>query len=123
MASENAQLKQQMKLANLSAQNMRVFEQARLDQATSLADQASRLQTMGMNDQASIAYLAQLYGIDQAEMQARLQLELGKMAEPKSPSKLGGLMTVGGTIIGGVAGGPAGATAGGAAGGALGGSM
>lgn len=74
-AGQNAQLRQGMNLANMDAQNQRVFQQAGLDQARSLADQQARLATMGMNDQASIAYLAQLYNIDVAEMQARIQQE------------------------------------------------
>lgn len=63
----------QVGLARMDAQNQRVFQQAGLDQATSLANMQARLSTMGMNDQASLAYLSQLYGIDQAEMAARLQ--------------------------------------------------
>lgn len=99
IASQNAQLKQSMNLANLSAQNQKVFQQAGLDQATSLANMQSKLQTMGMNDQASLAYLSQLFGVDAAEMQARLQLEVAKMqADAQKGSKIGDIMTVGGQL-------------------------
>jgi hypothetical protein len=120
LATSQAGLRQQAGLASMDAQNQRIFQQAGLDQATSLANMQARLQQTGLNDQAALAYMAQLYGVDAAELQARIQLELGEMAKPKGGSTLGGLMTVGGTIIGGVAGGPAGAAAGGTAGGALG---
>lgn len=75
VAGQNAQLAQQMNLANLSVENQRIFEQAGLDQARSLADQQSKLATMGMNDQASIAYLSQLYGVSVAQMQGLLAKE------------------------------------------------
>lgn len=123
LAGQNAQLRQQMNLANLDAKNQQIFQQAGLDQATSLANMQSKLQTMGMNDQAAIAYMAQLYGISLAEMQARVQYEIAKMSQPQKGSTLGGLMTVGGTIIGGIAGGPGGAAAGGQAGSAVGGTV
>lgn len=118
-AGQNAQLQQQMSMANMTAQNQRIFQQANLNQATSLANMDARLKMMGMNDQAAVAYMAQLFNIDATEMQARLSQELGKK-ESVDPNYLGGLMTVGGTIIGGIYGGPAGAAAGGAAGSAVG---
>lgn len=59
-------------LANMDAKNQRVFQQAGLDQATSLADLQARLTARGMDDQASLAYLSQLFGIDQSEMAARM---------------------------------------------------
>lgn len=107
LATGQAGLTQGMNLANMDAQNQRVFQQAGLDQATSLANMQAKLSTMGMNDQAALAYLAQLYNVDVAEMQARLQreqIEAGK----KGGSTLGGLMNVGGQILGAVAAGPVG---------------
>ena len=80
-ANANANLKQSMNLANLSAENQRVFQQAGLDQSTSLANMQARLQTMGMNDQAALAYLSQLMGVNQAELAARMgqeQVALGQ---------------------------------------------
>jgi hypothetical protein len=75
VAGQNAQLTQGMNLANMDAQNQRVFQQAGLDQARSLADMQAKLTQTGMNDQAQIAYMAQLFNISVAEMQGRLQQE------------------------------------------------
>jgi len=75
MAGQNANLQQNMKLANLSAQNQQIFQQAGLNQATSLANMQSKLATMGMNDQAQQAYLAQLFGVSAAEMQGMIAAE------------------------------------------------
>jgi len=123
MATTQAQMQQQMRLANMDAQNQRLFQQAGLNQATSLANMQARLQQTGMNDQAALAYMAQLYGVDAAEMQARLALETAKMQNDKGGSTLGGLMTVGGTVIGGIAGGAPGAAVGAQAGSAVGGTV
>jgi hypothetical protein len=85
-ASANAQLGSvlgQGREQDLGLQRMKqdaVFQQAGLDQATSLANMQARLQQTGMNDQAAQAYLAQLYGISVSEMNgllAREQLRQG----------------------------------------------
>ena len=76
LEQQKAQLQQQMNLANLSAQNQQIFQQAGLDQATSLANMNAKLQTMGMNDQARINYISQLLGISTAEASTRLQAEI-----------------------------------------------
>lgn len=75
LATGQAGMNQQMNLANMDARNQQIFQQAGLDQATSLANMQAKLQTMGMNDQAAQAYLAQLFNIDLSEMQARLNQE------------------------------------------------
>jgi hypothetical protein len=122
MATSQAGLQQQAGLASMDANNQRIFQQAGLNQATSLANMQARLAQSGMNDQASLAYMAQLYGVNATEMQARLALELAREGKPVAPGPnyLGGALTVGGTVIGGIYGGPAGAMAGGAAGNAAG---
>lgn len=97
LATTNAELAQNMNLANLSAQNQAIFQQAGLDQAQSLANMQARLQTMGMNDQAALAYLSQLFGMDQAEMMARIQQEAAQMGQS---GVFGDLLAAGGQILG-----------------------
>lgn len=64
LAGQQAQLAQQRNLT-----------QAQLNQSTSLANMQAKLQQMGMNDQAALAYMAQIHGISLEEMQARLAQE------------------------------------------------
>jgi len=97
IAGQNAQLQQGMSMANLSAQNQRVFQQAGLDQSTSLANMQSKLSTMGMNDQAALAYMAQLFNVDLAEMQARLGQEQLRISG-ESKGMFGDLLQAGGTM-------------------------
>lgn len=122
-AGQNAQLRQQTNLANMDAQNQRIFQQAGLDQATSLANMQARLQTMGLNDQMAYNYLQQLYGIDETELRARLAMEGKDAGQSTGRQLLGGALVAGGTILGGIYGGPAGAAAGGSAGAAINGSV
>ncbi len=124
LATGQAGLTQQQGLANMDARNQAIFQQAGLNQATSLANMQARLQQTGMNDQAILAYLSQLYGVSSTELQARLQYEQIRQGGQASKNQLlGQALTVGGTIIGGIYGGPAGAAAGGAAGSAIGGKV
>lgn len=60
-------------LANMSAENQRIFQQAGLDQSTSLANMQARLQAMGMNDAAIANYLQTLGVMNQGELAARGQ--------------------------------------------------
>lgn len=76
-----ANLGQQLNLANMDAQNQRIFQQAGLDQATSLANMQARLQTMGMNDQAILGYLQTITGMNAAELQARMAQEQASMGQ------------------------------------------
>lgn len=55
--------------------------QAGLNQQTSLANQDAELKARGMDDQARLAYLAQMHGISVAEMQARLAQEAANMGQ------------------------------------------
>lgn len=98
IAGQNAQLGQQMNLANLDAQNQRVFQQAGLDQARSLAEMQSKLATMGMNDQASLGLMAQLFGISATEMQGRLAQE-GQKIENYKPGWGGQAIQAVGSIV------------------------
>lgn len=50
-------------------------QNAQLSQQANLANQAAKLQQMGMNDAAIAQYLGQLYGIDANEMAARLGIQ------------------------------------------------
>lgn len=67
------------------------------DQNLSLANMNAALQARGMDDAQRMALLGQLFGMDQAEMQARLQMEVSKMNRPKS-SLMGDLLQMGGTL-------------------------
>lgn len=96
--------------ANMSAENQRIFQQAGLDQATSLANMQARLQAIGMNDQAIQGYLQALNQAQALEMEKKRAKN----------AMLGGLLTAAGTVGGAIIGGPAGAAAGGAAGQAIG---
>lgn len=98
MATSQAGLQQQVNLANMSAENQRIFQQAGLDQSTSLANMEARLRTMGMNDQAVLGYLAALFGIDAAEMQARLEQDKLRIAQ-RSEGLAGDLLVAGGTVM------------------------
>lgn len=102
VASQNAQLGQSMNLANLSAQNQAIFQQAGLDQATSLADQQAKLATMGMNDQAALGFLSQLYGVSVAQMQGLLAKE-GLKLENYDPGWGAQLMNTAGAAMTGYA--------------------
>jgi hypothetical protein len=59
--------------ANMSAENQRIFQQAGLNQATSLANMQARLQAMGMNDAAIANYLQAIGAMNSSEMGARSQ--------------------------------------------------
>ncbi len=102
LATSQAGMQQQAGLASMDARNQRVFQQAGLDQATSLANMQARLQQTGMNDQAALGYLAQLYGLDVAEMQARLQAEQLRQGQQQIDNAesigLGDLLQAGGTL-------------------------
>lgn len=62
LATQQAGLNQQTNLANQQAQ-----------QQTSLANLDAQLRQTGMNDQARLAYLQQLTGMDAIELQARIE--------------------------------------------------
>jgi hypothetical protein len=74
-AGQNAQLSQQMGLANMTAVNDANNANAQLRQQMSLADQAAQMQQRGMNDQYSMANLQAMTGMDQAELQAWIQAQ------------------------------------------------
>lgn len=76
-------------------EQQQVFQQAGLDQATSLANAQARLQTMGMNDQAALAYLSTITGMNQAELAARMQQEQTQLSQP---GILPGILQAGGQI-------------------------
>lgn len=82
---------------NMSAQNQAIFQQAGLDQATSLANMQARLQQAGMDQQAAIQYLAMLYGMDQAEMAARVGQDVAQAQQ------VGAAVGAGGQIVGSLA--------------------
>jgi hypothetical protein len=97
LAQAQAGLSQQAGLASMSAENQRIFQQAGLDQSTSLANMQAKLQTMGMNDQAILGYLGQLYGMNAAELQARMQQEALRIGSAKE-GMLPDLLQMGGTL-------------------------
>lgn len=79
---------------NMSAENQRIFQQAGLDQATSLANMQARLQQAGMDQQSALQYLAMLYGMDQAEMAARVGQDVAQAQQ------VGGIIGAGGQLAG-----------------------
>ncbi|KKL58203.1 hypothetical protein LCGC14_2227760, partial [marine sediment metagenome] len=79
LAKTQAGFLQQANLANMSAENQRIFQQAGIDQQTSLANMQAKLAQTGLDDSATLTAMAQLFGVSIAEMQARLQLELGQL--------------------------------------------
>lgn len=87
----------QVSLANMGAENQRIFQQAGLDQSTSLANMQARLQMIGMNDQAILGYLSQLLGVDAAELNARMQQDQLAIAQ-RRPGMLGDLVAAGGQM-------------------------
>lgn len=95
VAQGNASLSQQMNLANLDAKNQQIFQQAGLDQATSLANLQARLQTMGMNDAQIQAYMSALLGMNATELQARMAQEQAALGQK---GILGDLMSGAGMI-------------------------
>lgn len=70
-------------------------QQAQLSQQANLANQAAKLQQMGMNDAAIAQYLGQLYGIDEAEMAAKLGILQNNQQQQ---GYLGDLLQMGGTL-------------------------
>jgi len=68
LSSQNAQLNQQMGLANLGAQNQAGLANQSAQNTNQLANLNAELQARGMDDQARATYLAQLMGVSQAEM-------------------------------------------------------
>lgn len=71
--------------------------QAGLTQQGNLANLHAKLQTMGMNDQAALGYLSQMFGISQAEMAARLAQEQTAMQDQ---GIFGDLLQMGGALAG-----------------------
>jgi hypothetical protein len=86
MATSQAGLNQQTAL-----------QQGQMDQAAKLANMDAQLRQTGMNDQARIAYLQQLTGMDAAQLQA--QMAAYSQAK-QSPGILGGLLQMGGQLGG-----------------------
>jgi hypothetical protein len=66
-------------------------------QQSSLSNQMAQLQMTGLNQQASLAYLSAMTGIDQAELQARLQQEQLQVAQ-RQPGHLAEILQMGGQI-------------------------
>ncbi len=95
LATAGANLQQQMNLANLSAENQRIFKQAGLDQATSMANMQSKLTQMGMDDRAALQYLQLLFGMSEADIKRRL-------AEEANQTTFGDVLQAGGKIAGGL---------------------
>lgn len=71
------------------------FQQAQLNQQVQLANLDAQLRQTGMNDQARLQYLAQLTGMDANQLQASL---VQYQSDKQSPGLIGGLMNAGGQI-------------------------
>lgn len=85
---------------NAGFQQERMLQQGQLDSATQLANLHAQLTQNGMNDQAALAYLSQLTGMDQANIQAALQ-EQGIMAGQRSGGFLGDALQASGGLMAG----------------------
>lgn len=93
LASQNAQLAQQ-----------RALQQGAFQQQTNLANQGAQLQTTAQNDQATLGYLAQLLGIDTAQLNALLAKQQVALQDQ---GHLGSLLQAGGQVAAAAAGAPA----------------
>lgn len=82
--------------ANARAQQANVQDQAR---GQSLTAAASALQAQGMNQQQTLSYLSMLTGIDQAELQARMQQE-GIAAGSYQPGMIGQAFNAAAGVLG-----------------------
>lgn len=85
---------------NMSAENQRIFQQAGLDQARNLAEMEAKLRQTGMNDAMITNYLSQLFGINNAEMQARLQQEATDAGRQTNMQQIGGMVSAAGGLLG-----------------------
>jgi hypothetical protein len=72
MSSQNAQLRQQMGMANLGYQNQAGMANQQASNQQKLANLDAQLRARGMDDQARMATLAQMMGLSQAEMAGQL---------------------------------------------------
>lgn len=70
-------------------------QQAALQQQTNLANMSAELQARGMDDQTRLAYMAQLTGLSQAEVQAYLAAKQLEIAQ-RNPGILPDLLKIGG---------------------------
>lgn len=68
------------------------------DQNLAIANMNAALQARGMDDQQRIALLSQLYGIDAAELQARMQQEQAQASAGRSKGLFGDLLQAGGML-------------------------
>lgn len=129
LATGQAGLFQQAGLANQGAQNQFALTQAGFNQAANQANLSSSIQQQQMNDQMVQAYLAKGMTLDEAQMQAKMQMEamrtqqdLGVQGLKFDSYKLAGanrtglIKSIASMVAGGAAGGAGGAAAGGAAG-------
>lgn len=73
LATSQAGMNQQANLANAGFAQQTNLQQGQMQQAANLANLDSQLRTTGMNDQARIAYLQQLSGMDANQLNAAMQ--------------------------------------------------
>lgn len=81
LATDQAGLSQQAGLANMGAQNARTMQQAELNQGVRLANLQAQLAQTGMNDAQQRAYMANLLGMDEAELNARMQQDALRVSQ------------------------------------------
>lgn len=105
--SREAAMADQMQASNMLTQGIQ--GRAQLEQNTNLANMDAELKARGMDDAARIAYLSQMTGLTQAELQARISLagiqsqyDLGRRELDKTPGvgarMLGGILQAGGAF-------------------------
>lgn len=98
LATSQAGFNQQTGLANQGALNSFALQQGNMNQATSLANLQAQIAQTGMNDAQQMAYLSQLTGMSEAELQARMQQDALQVSQrdPGSTGIAGDLLAAGG---------------------------
>ena len=75
LQQKQAELKQQADLYNMQAQEQFTQQRAALDQQQEMQRQQAYMEQLAMNDQARQFYMSQALGIDQADLQRRMEAE------------------------------------------------
>jgi hypothetical protein len=97
LATSQAGLNQQTGLANAGFMQQTNLQQGQMNQAANLANLDAQLRQTGMNDQARVAYLQQLSGMDANQLNAAMQ---AYQAQKQSSGMFGSIMGAVAPIVG-----------------------